>query len=157
MGKASRRKHERRRFEQLTIEGLPDTLKSEDVRIRRQHSGPKISDALLDVLKPFIEPGLDTEQMRALTEFAVFAWNLSLQPRIDRKIVQQHFSHLDEQMQQASMELLGQMVERKRKQHPQDRRPIASFQVHETDDGGWYITAAAAATGDQQAQAAQQQ
>lgn len=156
MGKASRRKHERRRFEQLTIEGLPDTLKSEDVRIRRQHSGPKISDALLNVLKPFIEPGINTEQMRALTEFAVFAWNLSLQPRIDRKALQQHFSHMDEQMQQASIGLLGQMVERKRKLYANDRRPIASFQVHETDDGGWYVTAAAAATSEQQAQAGQQ-
>lgn len=145
MGKASRRKQQRRHYEQLTIEGLPEHLKQDQVRVRRQHSGEKISDALLEVMKPFVESGMSTEQMRALAEFAVLAWNLSLQSRIDRQAVQHQFKHLSEEMQQATLGLLAQMIERKWQQYPDDRRAIASFQLHETDDGGWYVTAAAAA------------
>ncbi len=142
MGRASRRKRKRRKSGDPDLpSNLPASLRRR-AKIRRNSPHGKISAALLEVVRPFIEDDMDLEAYRGLVAVGAIAWNLSL---IEDSKIDEAAQALEDEDQRAWFKnVASDLIARKKRLFPEDERYIAGWEVSLTPDGKYLVTAAGA-------------
>ena len=148
MGKASRKKHLQKQPKQP-----------------KQSSDVKISQALLDISKPFRTDEDSVEKLREIIMLAATAWNITILPEQERietlikavekiptmqqdlkadmaKFVENGYQI--DKLSQASLmfQAVAVMIKRKEQMYPDDNRSVVEFSVEDTPRG-YHIKAAA--------------
>lgn len=147
MGKASRRKRERREEASSFIDRLRNggAIVPENMRLVRGNGINKISVALSDLIEPYVAHDLTIEEFRSIVGVGTFAWNLAVRPDLmsrDRPrrtpedgVVNETELFVDD--------LIDKLRERKLQLFPDDQRLIMDTQVYTQPDGSFYLMAAA--------------
>lgn len=144
MGKASRRRRERR-LGLVPALFAPTTTTLVADFVPAQEGAGKISKALLDIVKPFLEGGFTLDQVRRVVYCAVVAWNLSLIDDGKRKAETDRLLHdMAIEDQAGFREWIDLLVECKVRLHPEDKRFIVSTEVLPNGDGYRILAVAAA-------------
>lgn len=139
MGKSSRRKRERHAGSLLT---LPQWMQG-DVQIRRGHNGPKISALLGELIEPYAIKDLTPDELRKLVGLGVAAWNLaSLDESLRTSKIGQLLESIGAPDDLDLMDLIRELIERKRALFADDSRFIVSWDVRQ-DKNHFHISAAA--------------
>jgi len=167
MGRASRRKRERR-LGPLSRAGVAPAsasiLEVDGVLPTRTHLltrplpppspappvfAVKISKALLDVVQPFLEvEDLSRDQVRSVVQFGALAWNLALLDEETRKVETEKIAReVTPGAPEESRAMIGVVLDRKARMHPRDRRFIVSVEVVDHGDS-WRVLAAGVAAAD---------
>jgi len=145
MGKASRRKRERRLGKPLAVpRNVPASLPGPGHRILRNHGRAKISESLIDLIRPFSTDGADLEQFRGLVAIGAIAWNLAIMDDESLDEALQLFADESIHDREFFESLVTSLVLRKRQLFPDDRRIVAGWEVTPQPDGRFFVTAAAA-------------
>ncbi len=145
MGKASRRKRERRLGEPLTLpQNVPASLRARDPRVVHDDSRAKISESLADLIRPFTSDETDIEEFRSLVGLAAIAWNLA---NLSEGSPREALQLLDDEAisnREFFEEFVSHLILRKRELFPSDRRIVAGWEVAPKPDGTFFLTAASA-------------
>jgi hypothetical protein len=153
MGRKARLKRERRNkarvggghreeiLRRLSATGLAPTLVEEPTDER------KVSDALLELIQPFVRSLAPHERSQArleqLVTFGALAWNATLLPGGDLFLGQSLASlGLDEEGDQVARELVAALTERRQRLFPNDRRFIVDTVATVAADGELTVSAA---------------
>ena len=111
---------------------------NEDIKFLFNAKGEiNMSDAIRHLIEPFSEDTPDYESFRGLVTLACIAWNTSIFPEGQREEILVEMmdvfeGNIDEQVE--TFNLLGELMERKRKLFPNVSRKIIEHKV--TDRGG---------------------
>jgi hypothetical protein len=141
MGRARRRKRERREFGSLDLpSNIPASIRSR-ARIRKSDRRRKVSEALTDLVQPFVEEDMSLEGFRGLVGIGAVAWNLSLleDPKLDH--VSDLLKDQDDDYRAWFEAFVSDLVARKIKLFPKDDRFIAGWKVSLRPDGSYFVTA----------------
>jgi hypothetical protein len=103
----------------------------------------KISQALQELVKPYLREETDLVEARVVALIAGVAWNLVSAPEIGRDEREELRKPLTPEAAACLDRLLRDMRKRKRSLFPDDRRIIAQTYVHPQSDGSFFFTAAA--------------
>lgn len=147
MGKASRRKHERKQLITLNVPGLakPVIGRSSVLRGWDPVSG-KLSAAILTVIEPFIQDPVPLDRMTDIVGLGCLAWNLSLTEGSERdqeiRKAVRAIESIDPSIFEAALRLL---IKRKLELFPDDPRVAAQWKVRETREK-FSVTVLAAVT-----------
>lgn len=104
----------------------------------------KMSNALEDVIDPFVEEIETLEAMKNLVGIGAMAWNFALRPagelkdELPKLIKQFAVDFGDSEM---LTDVIHQLIERKQKLFPNVDRYIVSFEVEDVGDG-WHLSVA---------------
>ncbi|MDN5851019.1 MAG: hypothetical protein L0H63_15520 [Nitrococcus sp.] len=144
MGKASRRKREAREWKQVALAQLGSKTMEPGIRVVTRHSGPKVSGALGDLIKPYVYGNMQIEEYRKLAAIGALAWNIAIAPdtmpddSLQRLLVGAGAS------KEATLQgLIEELKKRKQQLFPDDRRIIVRTEVREQPDGSFYLVVAA--------------
>lgn len=146
MGKASRRKRENRAgrrevLSQLRAEGI-----AKGMRVVSGHRGRKLSVALGELIRPYLEDGIRVDEYRSLVTIGALAWNIAVLPdTISDEWLQSLLREAGVSDTLSFRGLLEELKERRLRLFPNDRRFIVRTEVHEQSDGTFYLAVAAAA------------
>jgi hypothetical protein len=137
MGRASRRKRERRsgRFPQV-----PQALAIPQPLAREYPASPvphreqdKISAALLDLIDPYVDSSADLDDFKSIVAMAALAWNLSLLTKSDQAEQMRQMLQDPELLEPESfVEILRDLIARKLELFPDDSRRVLAWEVRET-------------------------
>lgn len=153
MGKASRRKRERRAETHGVLEQV-STKMGGRVRVAPTGSRPKISGSLSELIRPYVDDDIGIDQYRTVVTIGALAWNLSARPELGSS---DRVEHLLEDAEISSggdfRGFIEELKIRKARLFPEDQRFIVHTDVREQADGSFYLVAAAAAGADEQSDA----
>lgn len=145
MGKASRRKRERRAETHRVLQQVSSETGA-NVRLAQRSSRPKISGSLSELIRPYLDDDIGVEEYRTLVTMGALAWNLSARPEVgssDR--VQRLLEHAEISGGGDFRGFIEDLKIRKVRLFPDDQRFIVKTDVREQADGSFYLVAAAAA------------
>jgi len=103
----------------------------------------KISQALQELVRPYLSEMTDLIEARVVALIAGVAWNLASAPEIGQDEREDLRRQLSPELAEGLDRLLRDMRKRKRDLFPEDRRIIAQTHVHLQSDGSFFFTAAA--------------
>ena len=136
MGRASRRKRERRKHREKTTKDLDRFAESlnreseQPVVLHRNPASRKISDALVTLIQPWLGGEESLDEYRALVEIGEIAWNLALLDPQERK---EELASAVKKLATPDADLFRQvlegMVARKYELFPQDRGVVVGVAV----------------------------
>ncbi|MCP4415829.1 MAG: hypothetical protein GY805_04355 [Chloroflexi bacterium] len=115
----------------------------------------KMSDALEEVIAPFVEDVDTLEAMKNLVSLGALAWNFALQPAQEIKDeLPKLVKGLTVEFEDSGMliKVINQLIERKRKLFPDVDRYIVSYEVEDTGDG-WHLSVASTLSPENEADA----
>jgi hypothetical protein len=149
MGRARRLKRERENFRREAQCNLIARIESHGGVVPlpwggRACSGPKISDGLAELIRPYSYDNMTTQANRRLVCLGVFAWNQALAPeKFSRELILDTLQRAQVPEPEAPYEMVEEMRQRKLQSFPDDRRLILDAELREQDDGSLYLAAAA--------------
>ena len=111
--------------------------KSQKLFHSQQGETAKMSQRLIQVAQPYLNGGYNLEEYRKELSLASTAWNLSLFPpdaREEHMMKSLDLQALEQEDRQLIAQHLGELVRRKERLFPGDRRLIAKVDV--LDEGG---------------------
>lgn len=137
MGRASRRKRDRRAGRLPPVLWDPETIQQLPEPAVPQAEPQKISAALLDLVDPYLDdaPVLELDQAGSIVGLGALAWNLSLLPKSERdrqirKVTQDPEVPDPEFLE----EILQHLIQRKLDLFPDDTRRVLDWEVREEGD-----------------------
>lgn len=98
----------------------------------------KTSAMVLELIEPYMERVSDREDLEALVTYAIVAWNASMLPDDELQTMIDKMIEKDPTRESAGKEaanLLGGLIERKRKSFPYNTRTISGYELVEAKDG----------------------
>lgn len=104
----------------------------------------KMSDALEDVIEPFVADAGTKEAMTKLVGLGAMAWNFTLMPPVEQKKgVQELAESMSAEPEDYEMliQIVNQLMQRKRKLFPDVDRFIVNYTVEDVGDG-WHLSVA---------------
>lgn len=104
----------------------------------------KMSDALEEVITPFMDEVETLDAMKKLVGLGTMAWNIALMtPDEQNKNIQTLVERLSHEPEHAEIlsTTIHKMIQRKQILYPDVKRVIMSFEIEDTRDG-WYISVA---------------
>ncbi len=106
----------------------------------------KISDALVDVAKPFLDQqSSDLETCEKIMALTMLAWNaVAMKEETGESMLAEMSGILAEQTgfsDQACAEIIAPLAMRKMKKYPNDRRIVMNVQVTEMEGDRFHVTA----------------
>jgi hypothetical protein len=104
----------------------------------------KMSNALEDVIEPFVQEVETLDAMKNLVSIGAIAWNLALLPPEEtKKELPKLIKGLTMDFGDSEMliDVINQLIERKRKMFPNVDRYIVNFEVEDVGDG-WHLSVA---------------
>jgi hypothetical protein len=107
--------------------------------------GAKMSDALEELVRPYLDFTEDRESLQGLLSMGAFAWNIAAIPEEDR---QELFETAFATMKNQGADLVEQkdlvktLIERKEKLFPDNCRKIMNFELKYTGRGDYHISVA---------------
>ncbi len=143
MGRASRRKGKRRGRGGLELpSNVPASIRNLG-RVRRSDPSSKVSEALAELVRPFVEEGMSFEDFRGLVGIGAVAWNISLLdgPILDR--IADLLKDQDDDYRAWFEAFVSDLVDRTVSLFPRDDRFLAGWDVSLRPDGSYFLTAAA--------------
>ncbi len=130
----------------------PRSKRSKKLRKRKRKSASlrrmqgKISDALVDVAKPFLEQqSSDLETYERIMALTMLAWNVvAMKEETGESMLSEMSGILAEQTgfsEQACAGIIAPLAMRKMEKYPNDRRIVMNVQVTEMDGDRFHVTA----------------
>ena len=118
--------------------------KMKSASLRRMQG--KISDALVDVAKPFLDQqSSDLETCERIMALTMLAWNaVAMKEETGESMLSEMLGILAEQTgfsEQACAEIIAPLAMRKMEKYPNDRRIVMNVQVTEMDGDRFHVTA----------------
>lgn len=140
MGKASRRKRERKAYggSKVPLQALPPPLAS----TARDDPG-KISEKLGALVLPLAPPTITLEEYRSLIALGAVAWNLSILGSGYLKEAMEQLDSASREDREHLEEAIAGLVQRKQDLFADDQRVIVHWEVTLRPDGRFHLTAAA--------------
>jgi hypothetical protein len=147
MGKASRLKRER---QGVRREMKSDLIARVESRAAVGHlpwgqasGGPKISDALAELIQPYSYDDMDIETSRKLVCLGVLAWNRAVAPdMVSREEIRRSLESSGTPEPESIDRIIEVMTQRKMQLFPDDLRLIVDAELREQNDGSFYLVAA---------------
>jgi len=122
---------------------IPSVLKDNAI-IRKDSNKNKISEALGELVKPYIEDDMSLSHIRSLVGVGAIAWNLALNDGPPLEDVNNLIDNKDLNTRALFDALISDLINRKLKLFPEDERLIAGWEVSQLPDGRFLIEAAGA-------------
>ena len=149
MGKASRRKKERQRQGGVgVLEDFPGAFGKKVAWVERPEGFPKLSEALVELIEPFLTGDEDLVTVRKLIQIGVIAWNVSLDEETNPEEILEDVGIDKVEGAEFLRAFLLDLVDRKRFLFPYDGRDIVAWDVNPQPEGGFYIRAATLTVGE---------
>jgi hypothetical protein len=104
-----------------------------------------MSQALLQLINPYLDEDTQIDEARALAFLGSVAWNLAAAPDVGEEEHEGLRSQLAPALGECLDRVLRHLRRRKRELFPGDRRVIVHTDVHGHSDGSFFVTAAVAA------------
>jgi hypothetical protein len=147
MGKASRLKRKRQSVRREVKSDLIARVESHaavgHLPWGRAPGGPRISDALAELIRPYSYDDMGVEACRKLACLGVLAWNRAVAPEmVSREQILNSLEGSGTPEPEAIDRIIEDMTQRKLKLFPNDLRLIVDAEVREQDDGSFYLVAA---------------
>jgi hypothetical protein len=150
MGKASRLKRQGKELRGDARQAMAVRLSSRfgdgrtEVPLRAPLPGqPRISESLQQLLDPYFDENTTGEEFRRMTVLAVLAWNRAVLPeQRGQEVIREARQHFPAEDEKTFLDLMEELVRRKRKLFPDDHRLIVDVEACKESDGTYYITAA---------------
>jgi hypothetical protein len=104
----------------------------------------KMSDALEEVMAPFMDDADTLTAMKNLVGIGAMVWNITLiPPNEQEEAIQKLIKTMGPKPEGAEVlyQMIGEMMQRKQALYPEVHRFIVSFEVEDIGDG-WYISVA---------------
>jgi hypothetical protein len=98
----------------------------------------KITEALFDVIDPWLDEENSLEDVQTLVSIGALAWNASFNEGATARDKARPFLktfNADVRTKLTVRQMMLSMIERKLKLHPDDRRKIVDYEVRDTGDG----------------------
>jgi len=103
-----------------------------------------MSDALSTLVEPYAELAETEEAFRAVLTLGMLAWNATLLPEEERKdAVEEAVGKLPEGFREDRAQIIGELMTRKERLFPENRRLIVHFEIVETEDACRLLVASA--------------
>jgi hypothetical protein len=136
--RAARRKAARMALFRRARNHLPNA----DIILANLPAGPKMSEVLEELVRPFRDPAETLQSYKVLLMMGSLAWNATLVPASERiALIEKVLSPLPEADRRIGAQLLDDLMLRKERLFPENRRMIIDADV--TDDGtGWHLLVA---------------
>jgi hypothetical protein len=135
MGRASRRKRDRRAGRLPPVHWNPETVQKLPEPAVPHVERRKISAALLELVDPYLDDAPELDQVRSLAGLGTLAWNLSLLPMSERsRRIREVAQDSKVPDREALTEILQHLVQRKIDLFPDDTRRIFDWEVREEGD-----------------------
>ena len=95
-----------------------------------------MSDAITQIIEPYVDDAPDYRSMQNLVTYACAAWNISISTEDEQNDVNALFSKLPtrKKNREETLSLLHALIERKRKLFPNVTRKIVDFKVTDRGD-----------------------
>lgn len=147
MGKASRKRRDRRLGGIAAPQRPVSPVFVAYPQAPRASMG-KISGALMDMVEPLMDVQFTLDQARRTVQLAALVWNLSLLDEEKRRTETDRLVHeLAPEDSDGMRGWIDELIERKRRLHPEDGRFIVSTEVVRKGDGFSIFAVGAAAAG----------
>jgi hypothetical protein len=108
--------------------------------------GGSISDALRELVKPYLNVAEDRKSLETLFAMGIFAWNVSVAAKEDRQDLFDKFQismqNQDADMVEEGKALIQTLIERKEQLFPDNHRTIMNFELKYTGRGNYHISVA---------------
>jgi hypothetical protein len=105
--------------------------------------GPKISDALAELIRPYSYDDMGIEACRKLACLGVLAWNRAVAPdMVSREEIRGSLESSGTPESESIDRFIDEMTQRKLQLFPDDLRLIVDAEVREQNDGSFYLAAA---------------
>jgi hypothetical protein len=131
MGRASREKRLRRQqitaAQQVLAERVQQARPGEKCKVVQRRAGRKVSETLLEVAEPWVDQVDTNDQRKKVISMVALAWNRSLLP--DSEHGTGKGAEIAAQLGPSGMEILNEMIARKRALFPDETRAIVAFEV----------------------------
>ncbi|MAT95713.1 MAG: hypothetical protein CL608_00985 [Anaerolineaceae bacterium] len=104
----------------------------------------KMSDALEEVIAPFVNDADTLVAMKNLVGIGAMVWNITLMPPNEQKEqIQKLIKTMRSEPEDAELlyKMIGEMMQRKQALYPEVHRFIVGFEVEDVGDG-WHISVA---------------
>ena len=143
MGRASRRKrHRDRRADFAAMRGSP-THSTAGPRTTPPQLG-RISEAVRQLVEPYRHEADSLDSFKALVALGALAWNFALLPEAERdQYLMDGMRKLDVPDPKMLRNLLQDLIRRKQRLFPHDRRLIVSYEVTLIPEGYHIVVASA--------------
>lgn len=118
-----------------------------DVRFVSRRGGKKMSDTLLEFAEPLIDPLMPYSEQEDKITLAATCWNLSLMPSEEKdKVIGGMFSRFKKELGSEDSHLmdsiLEEMLARKKKLFPNDKRAIVEWNIESMDGDDEFLSVA---------------
>jgi hypothetical protein len=135
-------------IERQSLEALEKKLARDGISTKFIPSpkGGNISDALREIVEPYLNITDDRESVETLFSMGMFAWNLAVAAKEDRQELFDKFQAAvksqDAEMIEEGKALIQKLIERKEQLFPDNHRTIMNFELKYTGRGNYHISVA---------------